>query len=64
MYLSYSSSDMDGSSLRPSMLISRIKKMFTNLKEESDIINRESVILTKKTTFEELITNLREFRDC
>lgn len=63
MYLSYSSSDMEGSSLRPSMLISRIKKMFTNLKEESDIINRESVILTKKTTFEELITNLREFRD-
>ena len=48
MYLSYSSSDMEGSSLRPSMLISRIKKMFTNLKEESDIINRESVILTKK----------------
>lgn len=63
IYLSYSSSDMEGKSLRPSVLISRIKKIFENLKEESDIINRRSEISTKENTFEELLTNLRDFRD-
>lgn len=63
MHLSYSSSDMEGHSLRPSTLISRIKKIFPNLQEESDIINRKSEISTEENTFEELLINLREFRD-
>ena len=63
IYLSYSSSDMEGKSLRQSSLISRIKKIFPNLEENSDIINRKSEIATKENTFEELIINLREFRD-
>lgn len=63
MYLSYSSSDIEGKSLRPSVLISRIKKIFTNLKEDSDIINRTSEISTIDNTFEELLINLRNFRD-
>lgn len=63
MYLSYSSSDMEGKSLRPSTLVSRIKKIFPNLQEESDIINRKSEISTEENTFEELLINLREFRD-
>lgn len=63
IYLSYSSSDMEGKSLRPSVLISRIKKIFESLKEESDIINRKSEISTKDNTFEELLINLRDFRD-
>ena len=63
MYLSYSSSDMEGKSLRPSTLVSKIKKIFTSLKEESDIVNRESEILSEENTFEELLINLREFRD-
>lgn len=63
MYLSYSSSDMEGKSLRPSVLISRIKKMFSNLKEKSNIISRKSEICTKENTFEELLVNLRDFRD-
>ncbi len=63
MYLSYSSSDMEGKSLRPSVLISRIKKIFTEIKEESDIINRTSEISTKENTFDELLINLRDFRD-
>lgn len=63
IYLSYSSSDMEGKSLRPSILISRMKKIFENLDEDSDIINRKSEISTKESTFEELLINLRDFRD-
>ena len=63
MYLSYSSSDMEGKSLRQSILISRIKKIFAKVQEESDIIQRKSEICTKQNTFEELLINLRDFRD-
>ena len=63
IYLSYSSSDMEGKSLRPSVLISRIKKIFEKIEEESDIVNRKSEISTVESTFEELLVNLREFRD-
>lgn len=63
MYLSYASSDMEGKSLRPSQIIYRIKKMYPNLQEESDIIKRESLVSTKENTFEELLINLRDFRD-
>lgn len=63
MFISYSSSNMEGESLRPSILISRIKKIFPKLEEKSDIVNRISEISTKQNTFEELLTNLRNFRD-
>lgn len=63
IFLSYSSSDMEGKSLRPSVLVSRIKKIFEDLKETSDVIYRKSEISTKENTFKELLINLREFRD-
>ena len=63
MYLSYSSSDMEGESLRPSILVSRIKKIFPGLEEKSDVVNRISEVSTKQNTFEELLNNLRDFRD-
>ena len=63
IFLSYSSSDMEGKSLRPSVLVSRIKKIFEGLKETSDVIYRKSEISTKENTFKELLTNLRQFRD-
>ena len=63
IFLSYSSSDMEGKSLRPSVLVSRIKKIFERLKEASDVIYRKSEISTKENTFKELLINLREFRD-
>ena len=61
VFLSYSSSDNEGKSLRPSMLITRVKKMFPNIKEESDIIERKSEITNETATFEELINKLRDF---
>lgn len=63
MFLSYSSSDMESKGLRPSILIARIKKIFPNIIEESDIINRKSKLVTEENIFEELLVNLRKFRD-
>ena len=61
LYLSYSSVDFDGSSLRRSILINKIKRVFKNIKEETKKINNN--ILTKETTFEKLLINLSNFLD-
>ena len=63
LYLSYSSTNSEGKSLRAAVLISKIKKIFTKLKEESDIINPTQEIINKKEAFEQLLINLRKFRD-
>lgn len=63
IYLSYSSSDLEGKSLRPSVLINRLKKIFPNLTETSDVIEKNSEVITKMSTFEELLNQLRDFRD-
>ena len=63
VYLSYASSDLEGKSLRPSVLVNRIKKIFSNLIEQSDVIEKQSEIITKMSTFEELLNQLRDFRD-
>ena len=63
VFLSYISSDLEGRGLRPSILINRVKKIFTNIKEESDIISSQNEIVTELNTFEELLKNLEAFRD-
>lgn len=63
VFLSYISSDLEGRGLRPSILINRVKKIFTNIKEESDIILAQNEIVTELNTFEELLKNLEAFRD-
>ena len=63
LYLLYSSSDMQGKAFRPSMLVTKIKKMYLQLKEESDMIERKSEILNKKTTYEELINNISKLKE-
>lgn len=63
IYLSYSSSAADGKTLRASTLVSKIKRIYPDLKEESDIIERSSEILTESNTFEELLNNIRDYRD-
>lgn len=63
MYLSYASSDLEGRSLRSSILINRLKKIFTELNEQSDVIDKQSEIITEETTFEEFLNQLRMFRD-
>ena len=63
LYLLYSSSDMQGKALRPSMLINRIKKIYPELKEQSDVIEKQSEILNKRTTYDELINNISKLKE-
>lgn len=63
IFLSYSSTNTDGGALRPSVLITKIKKIFPNLKEQSDMFEEEQEIITKNETFDELINKLREFKE-
>ena len=61
LYLSYSSSDSEGKGLRKSILINKIKRIFANLKEENETTYISESILTKDTTFDMLLTNLRKY---
>ena len=63
IYLSYVSADSDGTALKPSVLLLKIKKIFPKLKEESDIITRPQMITNKKATFDELLLNIRNYKD-
>lgn len=63
LYLSYPSSDAEGKAVRPSVLINKVKKIFTNVKEHSDIITNEEDILLENITFDELLVNLRKLKD-
>ena len=63
IYLSYASSDLEGKSLRPSVLVNRLKKIFPSIIEQSDVIETQSEVITKMSTFEELLDQLRDFRD-
>ena len=63
LFLSYASSDKDGASLRSSAIITKIKKMFPNLKEESDVVKKHTEISSSKSTFDELLYNLREYKN-
>ena len=63
LYLSYSSSDSEGKSLRPSMMINKIKKIFPEIKEESDVINKNYEITNKMMTYQELLENISSLKD-
>ncbi len=63
LYLLYSSSDVQGKALRPSMLINKIKKIYPMLQEESDVIENKSEVLNKKTTYDELIIQLSKLKE-
>lgn len=62
LYLSYASSDREGKSLRPSMLIHKIKKLYPNLKEESDIITKKYELINNEITYEELLENIAKLK--
>ena len=61
LYLSYSASDNEGKGLRKSILINKVKKIFLNLVEESDIICNKTYISSKDITFDLLLLNLRKY---
>lgn len=62
LYLSYASSDSEGKSLRPSILIFKLKKIFSKIAEQSDIITEDYEVLTQNVTFEELVININRLK--
>lgn len=63
LYMSYISSNSEGGTEKPSTLLLKIKKVFPKLEETSDIITRPEMITNKKATFDELLLNIRNFKD-
>ena len=63
IYISYSSQDEAGASLRPSIIISKIKKMFKNIIIKSDIITKSEEIIIDSSTFDILLDKLRNFKE-
>ena len=60
IYLSYPVSDSDGTGLRPSNLVGKIKKIFPKLQEVSDVIQDKHEIMNKKITFNNLLVKMQE----
>ena len=65
LYLSYASSDGEGKSIRPSNLILKIKKVFPDIIEESDIIQNEEKIeiINEEILFENLILKINKIKN-
>ena len=65
MFLTYSSSDNEGKSLRASNIIFRIKKIFPELSQESDVVgnNLKLEITNEQKLYEDLIIKTNEIKD-
>ena len=63
IYLSYISSNKEGKSIRPSTIITKIKKIFPKLIEESSVIGNELDISMPNETFSELLVNIRNLNE-
>jgi len=61
LYLSYPASDNEGKGLRKSVLINKVKKIFPELEEESDIVQTKTYIRSRDITFDLLLLNLRKY---
>lgn len=64
LFLSFPTASNSGDSLRPSTYIHRLKRSFPNLKETSFIEKQNEIIITtKEATFNEMLENLRKWKD-
>lgn len=63
LYLSYCSSNKEGKSIRPSIIIKKIKRAFPNILEKSDVISKEYVMTNYKATYEETLQAYKEYLD-
>ena len=63
IYMSYASSDSEGKSLRPSIIVSKIRKLFPNIEEKSDVLEQHIEISNENIAFEELLNNLSKLKD-
>ncbi|SCG83697.1 ATP-dependent nuclease subunit B [Proteiniborus sp. DW1] len=67
LFISYALGDSEGKTIRPSMYIDRIKKVYSNLTIYSDIVKDEeselNLVSTPMSTFKYLVENLRNALD-
>lgn len=52
-----------GDAQKPSILLLKIKKIFLNLIEESDVVTKKTEITSKEAIFDDLLLNIRDFKD-
>lgn len=58
LYLSYTSTDSEGKAIRPSVLLTDLKRMFPSLVEKSDMVEKEMSAYLEKPTFNELLERI------
>ncbi len=63
VYLSYASSDLEGKSLRGSVLISKLRRMFPGLQETSDMIQPDTQMIAENNAFTLLLEQIRNWAD-
>lgn len=63
LFLSYCSSDKEGKSIRPSIIIKKIKRVFPNLTENSDVVLKDYIVTNEKATFEEVLELYKSYLD-
>lgn len=61
LFLSYCSSDKDGNSIRASIMVKKIKRIFPNLTQKSDMIAKQYSITNEKATFEDALQVYQEY---
>lgn len=61
LFLSYCSSDKSGKAIRPSIILKKLKRIFPNLMQDSDIISKSYTITNEKATFEEALQMYQEY---
>lgn len=63
LFLSCPSTNTESKAVRPSIIISKIKKINPKLVEISNVVSKTSEIITESNTFEELLTNIRAYNN-
>ena len=61
LYLTYSSSNKEGKAIRPSILIKRLKRVFPNISEYTDVVENYYSITNENATFEDALNKYKEF---
>ena len=61
LFLSYCSADKDGKSIRPSMMIKKIQRIFPHITQKSDVVAKQYAVTNEKATFEEALQVYQQF---
>lgn len=63
LFLSYAMASNEGEALRNSILVTQIKKIFPNLSEDSDVIEKNFEITTTEATLDYVVEKYKDFLD-